>query len=477
MKNLLSTHLNSGFEDIARLFVVLFPLAFLCLVIGCQESDDRILGDGLNTREQEQLNCSNQVRDAKISWRMPLQNPSRCTQGECIEMATDALVDQNGWFYFVIIARGRAGDTIYFTAATIDKMDKSGMTGGLLPLAYEAFSQTAENNDPSLGKDISYTDFTYLISIAPPNDRNKDERTFIAVIVENSLSKGGPFFRLYEMNNDTFERATLLAHVDNRNVVSIAHDAKGNIVVITSNVIVTNDSLRSAKSSDFRIAKYDPAGALLWEKELHGDPGWLPAIACDSQNNILLAHNKTGADNSALELKIGGSFLWLTKWNESGELLWDLEMDGSTERPGLAVDRTDNIILAAAQYGYDFNTEHGIISYNTWIGYVGSNGTLQKVYTTEDLFNEVSGDSSFPTSFLVRPDVHNLVVDRVGRIYIPITKRELTEASKALIAEWTPSLEPCSIASMQDDAPIRLYVSSDDGLYFSNSYSFGKIDR
>lgn len=440
---------------------------------GCQDREDRILGEGLNTPQQEQLDCSTKVRDVDVSLRSSLRNTSGCNQGECIEMASDAVVEKNGWFYLAQITRYQTGDGIDFTAATINETVNSSMTmTGTGPgTPYGIFFETSENPDPSLGENISYSDYSYLISIASVDDTKEDDNLFFAVVAVNRRSEPQPFFRLYEFNSHTFYRGKLLAHVEDRNVVSITHDNRGNILVISG-------TLPLMESTDYHIAKYDPTGVQLWEIAMQGNPGYAPAMACDSQNNILIAHDKRSADNSEMELVLGMSFLWLTKLDEAGELLWELEMDGTAEKPGLAIDRNDNVVVASAHYVYDLEDDRRIHAYQPWIGYVSRDGTLQNEYALDESYQGSSQDSPDPKSYLLETlNVQDLVVDRTGRIYIPIIKTETTQADQALIAEWTAGLEFCSVASLPDDAPIRLYVSSDDELFYSSPYSFGKIDR
>jgi len=475
-KGEISNHHRKRRAYIDRFTNILFLLAFICLLIACQDREDRWLGDGLSAQEQEQFNCSNRIKDAKISWRESLTNdPTTCARGECIEMATDAVVDQNGWFYLAQITRDQTGDGISFIAATIDKMKNKSGYGMGSGTPHGVFFETNENPDPAFGEQISYSDYSYLLSIAPSDSTNEDETRFDTVVALNNISTTRTFFRLYKINDYYFDKSVLLTHVEKRNVVSITHDTRGNIVAISCHIEVIDASMPSGDSTDYRVAKYDPSGVLSWERELQGNTLPAPAIAFDSENNILLAHDKTDAIDSALERELRRSFLWLTKLDEAGELIWEREMDGVAEELGLAVDQSDNIILAAANYIYDMEADQRIHIYEPWIGYISHEGVLQEVYTSEGLYDELSLDSEdYVTETL---NVQDLVVDRIGRIYIPIAERQTMGADQAMIAEWTPSLHLCSLVDVQDEAPIRLYLSANDELFYSNRYSFGKIDR
>jgi hypothetical protein len=116
------------------------------------------------------------------------------------------------------------------------------------------------------------------------------------------------------------------------NTVDIALDPNGNILAGGS----TGGSLFSGSGSGF-VAKYDPAGALLWGMQYPA--GTVAAVAADSSGNIY-----TGGE------KVNNVFV--QKSDTSGNVQWTktfaTNLNGQTN--GLAVDNSGNAFIAG---GYD----------------------------------------------------------------------------------------------------------------------------
>lgn len=125
----------------------------------------------------------------------------------------------------------------------------------------------------------------------------------------------------------------------------VAADIRGNVFVAT----VTNELL-----PDAFIKNYDSDGQLLWETRLGAQPldrsDALMRIATDGLGNLYAAGATTGnyAGTSA-----GREDLFLTKFNELGQLLWSRQW-GTTDRdafPAVYADSFGNTYVSASTLG------------------------------------------------------------------------------------------------------------------------------
>jgi hypothetical protein len=134
----------------------------------------------------------------------------------------------------------------------------------------------------------------------------------------------------------------------------IAADASGNIFVTglfqnTATFGATN--LISAGQSDVFIAKYNPAGNLLWVRDGGGkdyDEGH--AIAVDAQGNAVITgyFDATASFGSfSLQNNSGSDNIFVVKCSSSGNFLWAQQAGGSLndEGNGIALDGASNVYV------------------------------------------------------------------------------------------------------------------------------------
>ena len=115
-------------------------------------------------------------------------------------------------------------------------------------------------------------------------------------------------------------------------------------------------SLTSAGEEDMFVAKYDPAGNLLWARRAGGsafDQGL--AIATDGVGNVLIAgfFQGTASFGSTNLNSSGESDAFLAKYTPDGGLLWVRKAggNGSDEAYGLAVDGAGHAYLTGSVTG------------------------------------------------------------------------------------------------------------------------------
>jgi hypothetical protein len=165
----------------------------------------------------------------------------------------------------------------------------------------------------------------------------------------NTLTGTGPQLRTF-----------LLPSAGDDEGINITTDAQGNFYV-TGWFAGTVDfdpsaavyNLTAAGSYDGYVAKYSPAGRLLWARDLAGSGqnyfyGW--GVAADATGNVYVNGWFTGTasiGNTTLT-SAGGEDVAVAKLDVSGTVLWARSFGGSgNEEPGgIAVDSAGNVYLA-----------------------------------------------------------------------------------------------------------------------------------
>ena len=145
---------------------------------------------------------------------------------------------------------------------------------------------------------------------------------------------------------------------------AVAVDASGHVYVTgyfseTSSFGPTN--LVSSGTEDIFLAKYEPEGALLWARKAGGpdyDEG--RGVAVDAAGNVYVGglFQGTAAFGSTNLNSAGQSDVFLAKYTPAGNLLWARAAGGKDydEAHGLALDGAGNVYVAGA---FDANANFG----------------------------------------------------------------------------------------------------------------------
>ena len=176
--------------------------------------------------------------------------------------------------------------------------------------------------------------------------------------------------------------------------LGIAYDSNGNVFT-TGRLRGTADFdpgpgsllLTSAGSTndDIFVAKYNSSGALIWAVRAGStstDGGVLPAIAVDSQGNVIVS----GLFQGTADFDPGPGTLNLISAGTSDVFVWKIDSTGNTvwarragasgfdQGYGLAVDSQDNVLIAGFFMGtVDFDpgaSTANLTSAGSWDGYV-----------------------------------------------------------------------------------------------------------
>lgn len=459
---------------ISRIGLLLFNrmlLVSLCVAMGCKQ-EVRVLGDGLENRTDQGPFCSNAVKDAVIPWRRSSTNETPgmlCQMGECILLAEGTLLDENGWFYRVRIEGPGEGLSFFSGKVGRSEFDNSMATSG------DLFFPDGSPEEISNSDDHSISDFTYLISIFSKQISEQDNPDPVAVVAVNRTSQTHPFFRLQAYRNNFWDEM-LLVQVDDRIVVEMTHDNEGNIIVITHRINQTEPYILD----DLRIAKYDPTGNLIWDKPVTGNASHIHGLVCDSHNSILIASDQMSSPDSSSGEPGIESKLWLFKLDKTGELIWEKEI-ADVGSAIFVIDKNDNLILSAIDYIY--NRSEGsrfrsFESYDLWMSLFAADGEPLWEFKTEILSKEFSLTNPASDLSILHSNKVSMVTDRDGSIYFaqPILNRKGVGPNESLLVQFTPLGKLCA-ARYIDEAPIELFLSQNDELYFDGKYSFGQISR
>lgn len=153
---------------------------------------------------------------------------------------------------------------------------------------------------------------------------------------------------------------------------AIASDTSGNIYVTgfisgASNTF-GNISLSAAGSHDIFVAKYSPAGNIVWSKSAGGssaDQGM--GIAADAEGNVYVCGSFQGnalfygLSNVALNSS-GGKDIFIAKYDPSGNVLWAQKAGGSSDDGANAVCITGNKVFITGYFSG--SASFGTISLN-----------------------------------------------------------------------------------------------------------------
>jgi hypothetical protein len=209
----------------------------------------------------------------------------------------------------------------------------------------------------------------------------------------------------------------------NSSAKGVATDSQGNIIVVGSFSTTVNFggvSLRALDPynqgvGDMFVAKYSPAGSLLWVERFGGSlPDYATAVAVDGSDNIFFAgwFQSTDANfGGGIILSAGGNVNFaVAKLSSSGTTLWARNWGGSLAQAyGLAVDSSGNVVVTGRFSGStDFGG--GAISavgqYSVFVAkYSGANGS----YVWARGFGGASG-ANVGQSVAVDPTTGNVIV-------------------------------------------------------------------
>jgi hypothetical protein len=185
-----------------------------------------------------------------------------------------------------------------------------------------------------------------------------------SVTVSNAVSTGGQLQWVRTMASAMGYTAEGL---------SVAADSSGNVVVVgdyAGPMDLGSGPCPHNNIFDAFVAKYTAQGGLLWSKAFGGGArNYARAVAVDSQGNVIVAGDFSGtADFGGMILTapdpygVWAADMFVAKYSPSGSLLWVKSFGGASGDMGnaVAVDGSDNIILAGGLSSYGVNFGSGI---------------------------------------------------------------------------------------------------------------------
>ncbi|WP_026464351.1 SBBP repeat-containing protein [Adhaeribacter aquaticus] len=156
------------------------------------------------------------------------------------------------------------------------------------------------------------------------------------------------------IGEDTYRSASSLGDKND-----IARDASGNIYVsgnFESSITFGNITLNSSGDYDLFIAKYDPAGNVLWAKSAGGSGSDKSrSIAVDGAGNVYITgrfKSSRASFGSFTLSNTGDDDVFIAKYDASGNIIWAKSAGGTStdQGNGIAVDRSGNVYVTGSFY-------------------------------------------------------------------------------------------------------------------------------
>jgi uncharacterized delta-60 repeat protein len=191
----------------------------------------------------------------------------------------------------------------------------------------------------------------------------------------------------------------------------VAFDPEGNVIAV-GHLDMTGEGW------DLAVAKYSPAGELLWLRtyhnlECHEDAA--TAVATDSWGNVYVTGysegDGTGFDYVTLKYDSEGNQCWVNRYNGPA--------DDDDKPNALAVDRSGNVAVAGQSYGVGTGPDFATVRYTSF----GGELWIRRYNGSESL-----GDNAV-----------SVAVDREGATYVSGTTREADYTSPATVIKYDMS--------------------------------------
>lgn len=153
--------------------------------------------------------------------------------------------------------------------------------------------------------------------------------------------------------------ATFLGGPLSERLNAIATDRDGNVLVVGTTSIIRSGF--PPPPSHALIAKYSPAGALLWQRSLGGSGvDEATAVAADSSGDLLVTGYTTSPDfpaSGGLQPIFGGEIdAFVARLSSSGDLLHATYLGGARadQAAAIAIDPDGNVVVAGETISTDF---------------------------------------------------------------------------------------------------------------------------
>jgi hypothetical protein len=165
---------------------------------------------------------------------------------------------------------------------------------------------------------------------------------------------GADIFLLKYDNAGTLLWSRQFGGTQDDNGSRVATDAAGNIYVAGDfrlSVAFGTNTLTSAGGSDFYLLKFDPSGALLWARQAGGAGNESNArVAVDAAGNALVtgAFQGTATFGTNTLASLGGNDVFIAKFDPAGNVLWARRAGGSGDDLGneLTVGPAGSVFVA-----------------------------------------------------------------------------------------------------------------------------------
>lgn len=185
--------------------------------------------------------------------------------------------------------------------------------------------------------------------------------TGVIQLQEDSGDMGRVFITKFNNSLDVLW-TKFLSTTDNERSSAIAVDSGGSVYVAGITYGSIGGDFENQGDADLFLAKFNGEGEKVWARQWGSEKNdEISAISIDSEDNIYVAGGTIGEldDN----MNIGGSDMFITKFNDSGTKQWTKQWgtDEGESALAIAIDSENNVIAAGVTAGEMDHCEHAEI--------------------------------------------------------------------------------------------------------------------
>lgn len=203
----------------------------------------------------------------------------------------------------------------------------------------------------------------------------------------NDLHRGlhgvGEFWGIKLDANGTKEWRRYFGGSNNDRSYAALETADGGFLMTGSSESDDFDITDSKGSYDFWAVRVNAAGDLLWTKSFGGvEIDIAYALTKTADGNYLMAGDTRSSDQD-VTTSFGNADVWLVKFSDSGNLLWQKSIGGSSFDSARSVQLLENgsFLIAGNTRSADGDLSENKGANDAWMGIVDQNGALQHSIT------------------------------------------------------------------------------------------------
>jgi len=286
------------------------------------------------------------------------------------------------------------------------------------------------------------------------------------------------------------EWVTQMGSLDNDYVQDIVADNNGTIYVggyFYGETVIGNQTFNSEGSQDVFIAKFTDQGDFIWAKHFGSlKTDYISAITVDNTGNLVISgqfYDDFQIGDSSF-YSIGGADIYIAKFDPAGEMLWAIQEGGTSSDAitSVSFDPNGNFVTAGSFYYdiqlgdttlvSDFSTGVFVAKYNenaelNWARTFKGTYLSIEIYAACDHENNIYVSGNFSESITIGTNTFN-----AGPFNQDIYITRLNGQNEILWADHAASIASDQVMGISVDEYNNLYLTG----HFMEDISFGTLD-